>query len=54
MISINVNCDECRNPLDDGDAVYCQRCFRERQSEIDELNKTIDELRDKLYELESK
>lgn len=53
-MSIKIECDECNTNLDNGEEVICRRCYNELVDEKDaleeELQKSIDELTDKLYE----
>lgn len=41
----NSQCDDCKNDLDEGDAVYCQACHDDLVKQIDELETEIRDLR---------
>jgi transcription initiation factor IIE alpha subunit len=47
-IDVSINCDECGGTLIDGDNVYCTDCIKDLKRQIEELEKDLDTVYEKL------
>lgn len=51
---IAINCGECNSDIATSDELYCTSCFEEKDTEIGDLKKKLDDLQFEYDELEKK
>lgn len=42
-INIDCNCDNCNSSFSDSEPAYCQRCYSDLETEVDNLQTKLDE-----------
>lgn len=51
-VLIDIECDECKLHIDDGEPVYCEDCYKRLEDEKDRLLNENEDLRARVEELE--
>lgn len=51
---IKIKCNDCGNTIDVGEDCFCESCFVDLQEQNEMCMKKIEELENKIYDLENK